>query len=132
MPRKAPLRPQPLPRVGTKGRADDGSAGLVDFQFEAWLVSARPAPMDPLRLRPIKGRGKTSNTSMKIVLSFGMGVESSALLMRWLEEPESRDFNLENDLIVITSQTGGEYPDTKKLCEEHLLPRMRSHRVRYV
>ncbi len=69
---------------------------------------------------------------MKTVLSFGMGVESSALLLRWLEEPESRDFDLEHDLIVITSQTGGEYPDTKKLCEEHLLPRMRRHQVRYV
>lgn len=69
---------------------------------------------------------------MKIVLSFGMGVESSALLLRWLEEPESRDFNLEHDLIVVTSQTGGEYPDTKNLCEEHLLPRLRRHRIRYV
>jgi len=69
---------------------------------------------------------------MKTVLSFGMGVESSALLLRWLEEPESRDFDLERDLIVITSQTGGEYPDTKRLCEDHLLPRMRRRRVRYV
>lgn len=69
---------------------------------------------------------------MKTILSFGMGVESSALLLRWLEEPESRDFDLERDLIVITSQTGGEYPDTKKLCEEHLLPRLRRHQVRYV
>jgi hypothetical protein len=69
---------------------------------------------------------------MKTVLSFGMGVESSALLLRWLEEPGSRDFDLERDLIVITSQTGGEYPDSKKLCEEYLLPRMRRRRVRYV
>jgi hypothetical protein len=69
---------------------------------------------------------------MKTVLSFGMGVESSALMLRWLEEPESHDFDLERDLIVITSQTGGEYPDTKKLCEEYLLPQMRRHRVRYV
>ena len=69
---------------------------------------------------------------MKTVLSFGMGVESSALMLRWLEEPESRDFDLERDLIVITSQTGGEYPDSKKLCEEYLLPRMRQCRVRYV
>ena len=69
---------------------------------------------------------------MKNILSFGMGVESSALLLRWLEEPESRDFDLERDLIVITSHTGGEYIDTQKLCEEHLLPRMRQHHVRYV
>ena len=35
---------------------------------------------------------------MKTVLSFGMGVESSALLLRWLEEPQSRGFDLESDL----------------------------------
>jgi hypothetical protein len=69
---------------------------------------------------------------MKTILSYGMGVESSALLLRWLERPESRDFDLERDLIVITAQTGGEHLDTKRLCEQHLLPRMRAHRVRYV
>ncbi len=69
---------------------------------------------------------------MKTILSFGMGVESSALLLRWMEEPESRDFDLERDLIVVTAQTGDEWPDTKTLIEQHLLPRMRSHRIRYV
>lgn len=69
---------------------------------------------------------------MKTILSFGMGVESSALLLRWMEEPKSRDFDLERDLIVITAQTGDEWPDTKTLIEQHLLPRMRSHRIRYV
>lgn len=69
---------------------------------------------------------------MKTILSFGMGVESSALLLRWMEAPESRDFDLERDLIVITAQTGDEWPDTKTLIEQHLLPRMCSHRVRYV
>lgn len=69
---------------------------------------------------------------MKTVLSFGMGVESSALLLRWLEQPESRDFDLREDLIVVTAQTGDEYPDTKALVERHLLPRMRAHHVRYV
>ncbi len=69
---------------------------------------------------------------MKTILSFGMGVESSALLLRWMEEPASRDFDLERDLIVITAQTGDEWPDTKMLIEQHLLSRMRSHRIRYV
>jgi hypothetical protein len=69
---------------------------------------------------------------MKTILSYGMGVESSALLLSWLERPESRDFDLERDLIVITAQTGGEHPDTKRLCEQYLLPRMRAHRVRYI
>ena len=69
---------------------------------------------------------------MKTILSFGMGVESSALLLRWMEEPASRDFDPGRDLIVITAQTGDEWPDTKILIEQHLLPRMRSHRIRYV
>jgi hypothetical protein len=69
---------------------------------------------------------------MKTILSFGMGVESSALLLRWMEESESHDFDLERDLIVITAQTGDEWPDTKTLIEQYLLPRMRSHRIRYV
>lgn len=65
------------------------------------------------------------------VLSLGMGVESVAILLRWLEEPEIRDFDL-NDLIVITSQTGDEYADTKRDMEAHVLPRMRQHGVRFV
>jgi hypothetical protein len=69
---------------------------------------------------------------VKTILSFGMGVESSALLLRWIEEPQSRDFDLEQDLIVITAQTGDEWPDTKMLIEQHLLPRMRAQRIRYV
>jgi hypothetical protein len=69
---------------------------------------------------------------MKTVLSFGMGVESSALLLSWLERPESRDFDLERDLIVLTSQTGAEFPDSAQLVSQHLLPRMRERNVRYV
>lgn len=69
---------------------------------------------------------------MNVILSFGMGVESSALLLRWLEEPKRCGFDLERDLIVITSQTGGEYPDTKVLCEKHILPRLCRQRVRFV
>lgn len=69
---------------------------------------------------------------MNVILSFGMGVESSALLLRWLEEPEVCGFDLERELIVITAQTGGEYPDTAALCEQHLLPRLRCRRVRFV
>jgi hypothetical protein len=45
----------------------------------------------------------------KTVLSFGMGVESSALFVRWAEEAAARDFDLTEDLIVITAQTGDFY-----------------------
>lgn len=61
-----------------------------------------------------------------------MGVESSALFVRWADDESSRDFDLAEDLIVITAHTGDEYPDSGMLVERHVLPRMRAHHIRYV
>lgn len=30
---------------------------------------------------------------MEVVLSFGLGIDSTALLRRWLDEPDSGDFD---------------------------------------
>src|SRR5689334_3007279 len=46
-----------------------------------------------------------------VILSLGMGVESVAILVRWIMEPETRPCPLE-DLIVITAMVGDEYDDT--------------------
>ena len=35
------------------------------------------------------------------VLSYGLGLDSTAVLLRWLADPSSRDFDL-SDLVVIT------------------------------
>ncbi len=43
--------------------------------------------------------------STPTILSFGIGVLSSALLVRWLRSPETRPCSLE-DLLVITSMVG--------------------------
>jgi hypothetical protein len=66
-----------------------------------------------------------------VVLSYGMGVDSTALLLRWLHEPESRDFELD-DLAVLTAMTGDEFADTERLVTTHILHRLREHRVRFV
>lgn len=68
---------------------------------------------------------------MHTILSYGMGVESSAILVRWAEEPSVRPCLLE-DLILITSQTGDEYKDTQRDVEAHILPLLRKHHIRYV
>ena len=70
-------------------------------------------------------------TTLPTILSYGMGVESSAILVRWVLSPETRPCPLE-DLIVITSQVGDEYKDTGSAVETHILPLMRAHRIRYV
>jgi hypothetical protein len=60
-----------------------------------------------------------------------MGVESSAILVRWVCEPATRPCALE-DLIVITSQVGDEYEDTGRDVSTHILPLLREHNIRYV
>ena len=66
------------------------------------------------------------------LLNWGMGVESTAILVRWLLEPQSRSFDRCQNLIVLTAQTGDEMNETKYLCETHLFPLMRAHQVRLV
>lgn len=61
---------------------------------------------------------------MNVVLSYGLGVDSTALLLRWLKEPDSRNFDL-RDLIVVTAMTGDEWPRTGVLVRSHILPRLR-------
>lgn len=65
------------------------------------------------------------------VLSWGMGVESTAILLRWLFEPECRPASLEN-IVVISAHTGNEFPSTRRLVEEHIFPLLRQFGVRYV
>ena len=68
---------------------------------------------------------------MRTILSFGIGVDSTAILLRWVVEPATRPCALEN-LLVITAQTGDEYQDTKRHVEAHILPVMREHGIRFV
>src|SRR5215210_2388658 len=82
-----------------------------------------------------------------IILSWGFGVESTAVLLRWLLEPETRYYSKETleilkksdrvyfeleDLTVIGSQTGDEHEDTQTLVQAYMFPLMRSHRIRFV
>jgi hypothetical protein len=62
-----------------------------------------------------------------------MGVESQAILERWVAEPESRPFVTWDQLIVVTAQVGEEHKkDTIRDCEARMLPLLRQHGVRFV
>jgi hypothetical protein len=67
----------------------------------------------------------------RVVFSYGLGADSTAILLRWLFEPSSRDFALE-DLVVVTAMTGDEWPVTGQLVEQHVLPLLRRHGARYI
>jgi hypothetical protein len=73
----------------------------------------------------------TGPEAQPVVLSYGLGVDSTALLLRWLEEAGSRDFELDK-LVVLTAITGDEFPDTVRLVTSHILHRLRHYRIRYV
>lgn len=68
---------------------------------------------------------------MPTILSYGMGVESSAIPVRWIMSPEARPCPLD-ELTVITAQVGDEYRDTGRDVENHILPLLRANRIRYV
>jgi len=88
-----------------------------------------------------------------MILTYGMGVDSTAILLHWLENPASRAFKVYSveegmasptytyigessfdlrDLTVVTAMTGDEFPDLATLVEKHVFPRMRAQGVRYV
>jgi len=66
----------------------------------------------------------------RVVLSYGLGVDSTAILLRWILEPTSRNFALD-ELLVITAMTGDEWAATGDLVTAHILPLMAAHQVRY-
>lgn len=67
-----------------------------------------PPWYDPLRRCPV-------------VLSWGLGADSTALLLSFLAHPELRTFCLD-DLVVITAHTGSEWKDTQIVIAEKVLP----------
>ncbi|MDA8289845.1 MAG: hypothetical protein M0014_15615 [Actinomycetota bacterium] len=66
-----------------------------------------------------------------VLLNYGLGVDSTAILARWLRDPETRDFPLE-DLVVVTAMTGDEWQSTASAVADHILPLLALHHVRYV
>jgi len=69
--------------------------------------------------------------NLPIFLSYGLGVEGTAILLRWVSEAKARDFDL-SDLTVITAQVGEEWDDTCADATDHILPLMCNYGIRYV
>ncbi|OPX08351.1 hypothetical protein [Mycobacterium sp. AT1] len=74
---------------------------------------------------------QTGTTIPAHVLSYGLGADSTAILIRWLLDASSRDFDLD-DLVVVTAHTGDEFASTVRDVEEVVLPLLARHNVRFV
>ncbi len=60
-------------------------------------------------------------THPPVILSLGMGVDSVAMLLRFLFEPGCRDFPLSN-LVLVVAMTGDEWKRTAELMRKFVLP----------
>lgn len=60
-----------------------------------------------------------------------MGVDSTAILLRWLREPQTRPCDLDR-LVVVTAQTGDEWEQTRTSVERFVLPLLRDAGVRLI
>ena len=56
------------------------------------------------------------------ILSFGLGLDSIAILLRWITEPASRTFDFD-DLAVVTAMTGDEYLSTSTTSKRSCCPK---------
>uniref|UniRef100_UPI003F496205 hypothetical protein n=1 Tax=Nonomuraea sp. CA-251285 TaxID=3240002 RepID=UPI003F496205 len=66
-----------------------------------------------------------------VLFSYGMGVDSTAILLRWILEPWTAPFPLKK-IIVLIAQTGDEWPLTGLLVEKYVFPLLRRHGIRTV
>lgn len=67
------------------------------------------------------------------VLSYGLGADSTAILLKLMEDPTAYGLREDlSDLTVVHAVTGDEWPDSLEYVERHILPRMRAHAARFV
>src|ERR1051325_5943991 len=83
--------------------------------------------------RPVPAALPSGTADARCVMSFGMGVESQAIVERWIHEPDTRPFSDWEQLIVVTAQVGEEHKcDTIANVERRTLPMLRALGVRFV
>ncbi|WP_280454195.1 hypothetical protein [Nocardia brasiliensis] len=67
----------------------------------------------------------------KIIINWGLGADSSAVLEYLIAHPEARDWALE-DLCVVTAMVGDEWSQTGVDASECILPVLRANNIRYI
>ncbi|MFF8676167.1 hypothetical protein [Streptomyces sp. NPDC015242] len=75
--------------------------------------------------------GLSRDEEVDTVINWGLGADSTAYLARMLTDPAAHGIDLERT-VVLYMATGSEWPETRLLVEEFMLPLLREHRVRFV
>ncbi|MFI0813474.1 hypothetical protein [Streptomyces echinatus] len=72
-------------------------------------------------------------TVSPVLISWGLGADSTRILVEFLEDPAAHGLTPDlRECVVIVALTGEEWPDTMDLAEQHILPLLARHHVRLV
>jgi hypothetical protein len=75
--------------------------------------------------------GLSTADEVDTVINWGLGADSTAYLARILTDPSAYGIDLERTAVLYMA-TGSEWPETRMLVEEFMLPLLREHGVRFV
>ncbi len=75
--------------------------------------------------------GLTANDDLDTVINWGLVADSTAYLARVLTDPAAYGIDLERTAVLYMA-TGSEWPETRLLVDEFVLPLLREHGVRFV
>jgi hypothetical protein len=75
--------------------------------------------------------GLTADEDLDTVINWGLGADSTAYIARMLTAPAAHGINPERTAVLYMA-TGSEWPETRLLVEEFMLPLLREHGVRFV
>ncbi|MEU8952026.1 hypothetical protein [Streptomyces sp. NPDC048489] len=79
----------------------------------------------------LPGLTAADNESLDTVINWGLGADSTAYLAKMLTDPAAHGIDLERTAVVYMA-TGSEWPETRLLVEEFMLPILRQCGVRFV
>ncbi len=101
--------------------------------FELDPPAAEPEPelvLDEARLLESFARFRTAQYK---TLSYGLGYDSTDILLEYLRDPESYGLAPDlSDLVVLHAVVGSEFDSTYTAVEQAILPRLRERSVRFV
>jgi hypothetical protein len=75
--------------------------------------------------------GLSTTDDLDTVINWGLGADSTAYLARMLTDPTAHGIDLDRTAVLYMA-TGSEWPETRLLVEEFMLPLLRSRSVRFV
>lgn len=68
---------------------------------------------------------------LRVAMSYGLGADSTAILLRWLHEPDTRPAPWD-EIVLVTALTGDEWSVTGEQVSAHVLPELRRAGVRFI